>query len=357
MIVSAPRTLDEALSPEWLSAALGTRFPGVRIAEVHPGAIDARVSTNAPFQVAFDGIRPEGLPSALCLKAYFGEPGSPGHNARHVGIVETRVYRELVPQLGFRTLDAVYAEVDEEAEQGVIITADVLAQGGSFPDPRIAMSPELVSHSLEELAKLHAATWGAAPLGSAAWLAPRMEPFLAIDASVVRRSYEGPVGAGMPERVRDADRLVAAYRALAAELTAVARGGGASPGCVMHGDAHPGNLFLDAEGHLSFLDWQLTQRGAWYADVSYHLASCLTVEDRREREHDLLEHYLDALAGHGIEVPARTAAWEGYRRGMVHGLFLWSITQKTHPTITSTMLTRLAIAADDLDALEHLLAG
>jgi hypothetical protein len=45
-----PETLDEALSPGWLTAALGTRFPGVEVIEVIPGPVVSRLSTNARFR-------------------------------------------------------------------------------------------------------------------------------------------------------------------------------------------------------------------------------------------------------------------------------------------------------------------
>ena len=57
-------------------------------------------------------------------------------------------------------------------------------------------------------------------------------------------------------------------------------------------DLHLGNLFLNAAGLPCLLDWQLVQRGMWYVDVGYHIASTLTVEDRRASEHELLRHYL-----------------------------------------------------------------
>ena len=41
----------------------------------------------------------------------------------------------------------------------------------------------------------------------------------------------------------------------------------------------------------------------------------------------------------------------GLRQGIVHGFFLWSITLRVDPAITTVLLTRLGTAAADHDAL------
>ena len=68
-----PETLEHFLSPEWLSAALGMRFPGITVTDVTPGDVDQRVSTNVPFSIECAGGLPEGLSADLWGKGYFGE--------------------------------------------------------------------------------------------------------------------------------------------------------------------------------------------------------------------------------------------------------------------------------------------
>jgi Ser/Thr protein kinase RdoA (MazF antagonist) len=121
--------------------------------------------------------------------------------------------------------------------------------------------------------------------------------------------------------------------------------------CVIHGDPHVGNLFLDAAGTPSLLDWQLVQRGSWSVDVGYHIASTLTVEDRRSAERDLLLHYLDCLWSFGVEPPTWDSSWMALRRGVLHGFFLWAITTKVEPGIIEILLHRLGTAAADFSAL------
>jgi hypothetical protein len=339
-----PRTTARLLSPEWLSAALAPRFPGVRVTKVTPGPVVSRVSTNIRFHIECEGGMPDGLSPDLCAKGYFSEAGWPG---RATGVFEVSFYRELAASTGVRTLRSVYADIDPDTRHGVVITEDVVAQGGTFLDATSDYTPDQTAQSLTELARLHAATWGDAGVGAAGWLAPRIERHLEHrGVKEIRSNFEGDVGAGVPDEVRDAELLYAAYRALVEEART------ASPWAVVHGDAHVGNLYLDGGGHPSFLDWQLVQRGPWYLDVGYHIASTLTVADRRRTEEDLLRHYLDRLRAAGVEAPSRDEAWLGVRRGIIHGFYLWGITQLVDPEVTSVLEHRLGTAAADHESFK-----
>jgi Phosphotransferase enzyme family len=342
MSVPVPDTLEELLTPQWLTGALEPRFPGIQVTKVTPGPVISRVSTNARFHIECAGGMPAGLSSNLCGKGYFTDVG---RAFRHVGEPEACFYRDAAEMTGMRTLRSVYADVDPDTKHGVIITEDVVAQGATFLDARSAFTPDQAAESLGELAKLHAATWRNPAYVGASWLDPRLESFL-IQRGVadIIGNFEGPIGAGVPEEVRDAQRLVDGFRWLAKDIV------DADPWSVIHGDAHVGNLFLDATGRPSFLDWQIVQRGPWYLDVGYHLASALTVEDRRRTEQDLVRHYLDQLTAAGVDAPSWDDAWVGVRRGIIYGFFLWGITLKVDPAITTTLLTKLGTAAADHDA-------
>ena len=110
----------------------------------------------------------------------------------------------------------------------------------------------------------------------------------------------------------------------------------------------PGALVITV---LAPVGAQLVQRGMWYLDVGYHIASALTIEDRRKTEWDLLQHYLDRLATAGVDAPSWDDAVTGLRRGIVHGFFLWGITLKVDPAVTTVLLERLGTAAADHDSL------
>jgi hypothetical protein len=341
-VVPVPSTLTDLYSPSWLSSALDQRFPGVKVTEVTPGPVISRVSTNARFRIDCDGRRPSGLAANLCAKGYFS---ADGWSARKVGGIEVAFYRDLAARTGVRTLRSVYADVDPQTGHGVVITEDVVAQGATFLDATSFYTPALAEQSLSELARLHAATWLDPEVAGADWLGPRLQGHTTHrGVKEISSNFGSDVGAGVPEEVRDADRLFAAYQALTV-LT-----GQEAAWTVIHGDAHVGNLYLDAEGRPSFLDWQLVQRGPWYLDVGYHIASALSVPDRRASEKDLLRHYLDELGAGGVRVASWDDAWVGYRRGILHGFYLWAITQKVDPAVTRILQHRLGTAAADHDS-------
>jgi Phosphotransferase enzyme family len=340
---AAPETLEEGLSPAWLTAALSSRYPGVKVTGVDPGPVVSRVSTNARFLMTTEDPLPDGLSPTLCLKGYFGAYGS---LARSAGIPEAHFYRDLEPALGLRTLRCHYADVDLDAGHGVIITEDVEAHGGVFLTSATDYSADQVAESLAQLAVLHSKTWEAERWASAPWLATRLARTLeGRGLPEIRRNFEGPNGEGVPIGVRDPQRLVDAYRAMAIETESE------RPWCVIHGDTHVGNLFLDSIGRPSFLDWQLVQRGAWHLDVGYHIASTLAPDERRKHERELLTHYLECLAANGVSAPTSDEGWKAIQRGMLHGFFLWAITYKVEAPVIAVLLHRLGTAVADHDAL------
>jgi hypothetical protein len=339
--VEVPDTIDELLTPTWLNAALSLRFPRVNITKVTRGPVVERVSTNARFRIECEPEVPSGLSPTLCAKGYFSEVGRVSAQA---GVPEACFYRDLADDTGVRTLKSVWADVDPETHHGVAITEDVVAAGGRFLDALSPYSVEQVASTLGQLACLHGYAWQHPKLLSADWLVPRVGLALEVRGPTeINRNFDGPNGVGVPAEVRDTQRLIDAMRALAAREP--------GPGwTLIHGDAHVGNLFLDAEGRPGLLDWQLVQYGHWSIDVGYHIASALEPSERASTERDLLAHYLDELHGQGVNAPAFDDAWIEYRGGIAYGFFLWAITQYVQPDIIAALLRRLGTAAHELES-------
>ncbi|MDH6246482.1 phosphotransferase [Mycobacterium sp. OTB74] len=347
MNVPVPSTLHEALSAEWITAALQTRFPGIRIVAVTRGLTVDRITTNALFTIETAQPAPAQLPTQMCVKGYFNDTGRP---ICFVGEPEASFYRDAVAATGIRSLPVLWADVDPQTRHGVILSADITATGGQFLDAHSQYSPSQVAASLEQLAQLHATSWNLPAWTNVDWLAPRLGRTLqgdrqAISAERIAINLTGDNGQGIPPRWRVADRVINSYTALVENLRNHSAAAGS---CVIHGDAHAGNVFLDSEGQPAFTDWQLVQRGMWYLDVGYHIGSTLDVDARRAHERDLLTHYLDCLRRNGVrEVPTFSQAWAQLSKGILHGLYLWAITTYVDPTIIAVMLHRLGTAADD----------
>jgi hypothetical protein len=332
-----PATLEEATSAEWLSEVVGAP-----VVDVQTGEVDNRVSTNQPVHVELA----DGSSRDLWIKGYFSELG---RQFRSAGVPEAAFYRDVVGRTGVRTLRVVAAAVDFDTADNVVVTEDELGEGARFLHALDPYTSDQAAETLEQLATLHSRTWLDRQLADLPWLANRCSMYtLTRGIPDIDVNFGGPIGAGVPEEVRDSKRLYESYQLLAERVA------DESPWSVIHGDVHIGNVYLDGAGRASFCDWQLVQRGPWYLDVGYHVAAVLTVDDRRRTERDLVQHYLERLAAGGVDAPALDDAMRAVRLGMVHGFYLWGITLKVDPRKTAVLLERLGTAVADHDAFAAL---
>jgi thiamine kinase-like enzyme len=227
---------------------------------------------------------------------------------------------------------------------------DVIAADGGFCTALTPFTPSEAADGLEQLAQLHSSTPENSPAFAFGWARSFLDQISQkpiIPQSALQDLLDGSRGLRLNPAMRDAARLQAALERLAAQV----RHG---PLCLVHGDAHAGNVYRQADGRLGLVDWQILQKGSWAQDVAYHLAAVLTPEDRRRHERDLLNEYIASLKAIGGPDIDRTTAWHHYRAAMVYGLYLWAITRKVDPEITDTFVYRLGTAVDDLEAFKLL---
>lgn len=339
MTSPAPLSLEETLSPAWLGAALGAGVRAVETVETIK-----TVATKTRFRVELE----TGEHRHYCVKGLFGEgPLSAGH--ARIAQAEARFYRDFAPVPGVHTPRCRYSGIDPASGHGIIVMDDVVAAGGRFLTALEPYSPEQARRSLGQIATLHAAHWQGAGLDRHSWLRNRLVELadspLRTDAEL-QALVDDPRGEQLPGAIKDAGRIMRALRALASTA-------GARADALVHGDAHAGNLFV-LDGATSIIDWQLLQRANWGLDVAYHICSVLSVDNRRESERDLLDHYLDRLAAGGVTPPGREEAWEVYRSSVAYGYYLWSVTRRVDPPVIREFCTRLGTAVTDLETFELL---
>ncbi|HET6948872.1 MAG TPA: phosphotransferase [Acidimicrobiales bacterium] len=331
-----PLELATVLDPHWLAEALDVVDGDDRIVGVEQVGASRTVAEKVRFVVTVEGAG--GVRShALCAKAHFDD----GLNSL---LTEAHVYRDLRPRLAVRAPRAYYTGIDADAHRGLIVMDDVAALGGRFLAAHEPYSVATCRDALSQLAVLHAGTWGD-PQWDVDWLAPRisrMASLLPTDA--LQDLLDDGRGSELPAFLRDARTLQAAMRRTA-EL---------APTCVLHGDTHSGNAYLDGDGRVCWLDWQITQRGHWSIDVSYHLGTALDVETRRAQEAPLLRHYLDELRSQGVDPPSFDEAWEQYTLGFTWGYFLWVITRISSRAVVLLHIPRLGAALADHDTFRRL---
>lgn len=329
---SFPLSPEGVLDPTWLGSVLTDLRDGDRV--VATEAVGTSKTRAEKLRIAAtieaaDGTRRQ---RGYCVKAHLdGESG--------LDIMpEALFYRDVAPRLPVRLPRTPFIGYDEPATQAMIVMEDIVAAGGTFGDPHRPQSPELTRDALSQLALLHASTWGLGAVADIEWLGPKLELFLAFYGPEQLEGFLADGRAeGAPPELRSGANLVTAMR----RLDEVERT------CLLHGDTHTGNVYVDAEGRACFFDWQVTQVGNWAADVGYHLATVLSIDDRRAHEADLLRHYLAELAGAGAPAPTWDEAWDLYRRSFPYGFFLWVITQVRDRTEVMAHMPRLIAALDD----------
>ncbi len=343
----APIDLDRVLSPEWLGAALARDGAPAAVESVRVVDIFGPSATKARVELEF-GPSSTGLHQAYCIKGFFGGDAL-GYLKSGVQVTEASFYRECAAHLPIRVPDCAYAGVDPATNAGLIVMKDLITAGARFLTALEPYTVEQARGSLDQLARLHATSSTSETLARWPWVRSRIEEltqYQHVPAARVTELMAAERGEGLPEAVRDGDRIYAA-------LAALGRRSASSPACLIHGDAHAGNVFETAAG-IGLVDWQLLQRGHWSLDVAYHVAAVLTVEDRRASEEELLRHYLDRYAAYRGAAPDWSEAWARYREALAYGLFLWSITVRVDPPIIRQFIIRLGTAVADHRSMDLL---
>jgi len=231
--------------------------------------------------------------------------------------------------------------------QGIVALEDLRARDVTFARATRPMTPGQVAAGLDTLARLHGETWGRHAPG------PGAPPLLMARSSnaiwdawfaELPQMFAAPRAFAAPVALHDAERLRAAVRTYRAAVQREAK-------CLVHGDPHIGNAYIERDGTVGFVDWQVIAIGKWYHDVNYFIVSALDLPDRRAHERDLLGGYLKTLASYGGPVPGSGEAWESYRRATVYGFICWLCNPDIWqpPDVNAATFARFGMAMLDHD--------
>ena len=314
---------------------LGRRVTDVRVLGGTSGTTDR-------CRLAVTG---DDLPATVFVKTAATDTGTRffGSLAR-LGEVEVGFYRDLRPGLGIEAPQAVGAHFDSRTGRFVIVLEDLTARSATFADTRTPLSPDELASALSTLAGLHGGSHRAWP--SVGWLATNSgDALLPLVAAVLPR-----LGRRVAQRdptlvARDDALLLRGYRRWASLLDE-------GPQAVLHGDPHPGNLYLLGD-RVGLLDWQAVRRGNPVRDASYLIVLGLDVEARRRVERDLLDHYRGELVAAGGPGLSTDDVWQTHRRmsgyAYVAATFTYGLGGLQGDEIADTGLRRSVAAVDDLD--------
>jgi hypothetical protein len=355
------QSIDDA-DADWFTAALQQQLPGIRVEQAQCTRLIHGTSTKARFHLRYGGdaaarAAASGAPGSLWLKAGF-EPHSAQMGEIGIYEYEARFYSTLRPQLSVVAPRSWYSRFDAARRQGVILLEDLDARGARILTPTAAMSLPQARSGLQSLARLHARWWGSAALDAMDWLELTIRRgtasagWIALhDAAIIER-YRSQRREALGDLPLDAQRLMDASWALVDHYIPD------EPRCLLHGDAHLGNCYVDADGATGFLDWQVVRKGRWAFDVAYFLGSALEPAERRAHERTLLHDYLLQLASLGVAAPELDDAWLEYRRNMIYGLLVWFLNppdgRLQAEANNLACIRRFATAVEDLDTYRSL---
>ncbi|MDP3659496.1 phosphotransferase [Phenylobacterium sp.] len=342
-----PLTLDE-VTPEWLTQALSTRFPGVAIKGLVRDAERAGTSTSARFTLDYESRGEAGdAPDAVYVKGGFDDV-----MRRRVWaalIQEARFYAELAGELPINIPVAYFSGVDEREKQGVVILEDMTARGVRFGHITDDVTPDVIAGFVEGQAKLHAQYWGDKRLEAYRdWAEPAR--------AFQRYMYREKNWVAVHERfygdmIRDI--LPSREFALAAQDRVWAINDARTP-VLLHGDCHIGNLYFEADGAPGFMDWQCPFPSAPGHDHAELFLSALSVEDRRASEQELIRHYREVLVASGVkDAPSFDDLFLSYRQNIMHmmGFAVFNPYDMQTEQVVNAAAVRVLQAAADLDML------
>ncbi|MEO5586789.1 MAG: phosphotransferase [Novosphingobium sp.] len=342
--LAIPTTLKAVLDPAWLTQALASVSAGRQVTAVETVEVLRTVATKVRFTVTFAGAAE---PEAFCIKGLLDVDEMTARGGPTM-VREADFYTNVGPGVAVLTPICVATITDRTAMQGIVVMRDLIAAGARFCSALEPFTADEAASSLDQLAALHA---GRGMLDEMEWISPRVGELAKmqyISAETLQGMLDGPRGEGLSPAVRDAARLGAAMRSLAERDAA-------HPQFLVHGDAHAGNIFRDAQGRTGLIDWQLLQRGGWALDLAYHICAVLPVEVAEREERALLDHYLGTMRALGCDLPEREEAWRQYREAAIYGFYLWSITRRVDPPIIELFVNRLGMAVTRHDS--HALLG
>ncbi|MGE0383192.1 MAG: aminoglycoside phosphotransferase family protein [Gammaproteobacteria bacterium] len=344
----------EDLDAGWLTAALASRYPEVVVTSAVHLQVVHGAATKVKLALTYNPAgEAAGLPRLLWAKSGW-EPHSQWLTSTSaIDAREARFYRDFAAATGFNTPRCFHADFDAGG-RGIVLIEDLPARGARLGDARTAATPDEVAAMLDNLARLHARWWDTPDAPEVRMLdrpmrrgTPSTEWPLRNGPEVIARYLATARGDRVPQAVKNhPERIDAGFWAMIDDMSA------STGGVVLHGDAHPGNSFFDADGSPGFYDWQTLSFGPWGHDVAYYIASALDVDERRRSDRALLRHYLGALRSLGVrDPPGFDAAWLVMRRYIAYGLHIW-ISNPDHfqpEAVCVEMTTRLAAAAEDYD--------
>jgi Phosphotransferase enzyme family len=300
---SLPRSIND-LDVQALSAIMGRRVTSVAII-----GGDAGTSSRARLALTGDDVPASvfvKMPAETVATRLMGELGRLAHT-------EVMFYRELAPQL--TGLPASYGSAfDSLTGRFVLVLEDLAVDSCVFPDTLHPLDKDQAGKIVELLARLHATFWERLPnngsRGPLGWVYSASGDHASLLTGPLLNTSARRLAERTTIGVEDGRFIIDNYRSVAKLIDG-------QPNTVMHGDAHPGNVYF-RNGQAGLLDWQAVRRGHPGRELAYTLITGMTTADRQSCERDLLATYRHTLAAAGGPELDADELWLRYRQGALY---------------------------------------
>ncbi|MEZ5164999.1 MAG: deoxyribose-phosphate aldolase [Acidimicrobiales bacterium] len=298
----------EAITAEWMTAALAGSFPGVEVAGLT--VLDEHHGTTGRVRFGLTYADGPAGPDSVFVKL-----APPGDSQRQLvamtdmGRKEARFYDELAAEVPMRIPAAYYAAHGERTEY-IMVLEDLAAAGCTFSDRRQELSDDHAEQLITGLARVHAHFWNDPRFDAElSWLPTPMRGSLGaqlIESS--RQQFEDQ----FPPVFGDLCRLYVDHHEGICDLW------DEGPLTMIHGDCHSGNQFLD-QGTVGLYDWAVICKAPGIRDISIFLGNSCPTELRRAHQEDWIELYRRTLVECGVDAPSFDELWLAYRRTVLYG--------------------------------------
>lgn len=161
------------ISPDWLTAALAQRFPGVEVTEAKLTEELHGTASKFRMRVTYNAAGREArLPASLIVKGGFS---AHREMMAYIYELEMRFYRDLAPRLDVRVPRCFFAGNDADNGQAIVILEDLDAAGARFCRVETPLGYEQAAAQLEALAACHSRCWNSSAFetgGELGWNEP-----------------------------------------------------------------------------------------------------------------------------------------------------------------------------------------
>ena len=323
-----PVALEE-ITAEWLTAAIRQRAPEATVLAFEPINFMRTTATKVRLRLTLDeAAKRAGIPDLVILKGGF-EAHSQKVGMPEMHLKEVQAYRDVFPALKLPTPACYFADYDPEHKQGIVIMEDLVARGVTFCHALRPQNFEEASRRLRALAAFHAKTWDSVDLkpdgrfGELHEFLGNLEGFVNyhLEPETWERFNGSAQRACVSQTLLSRDWMAEAFP----KMVTFAR---SLPQCVIHGDMHLNNLYIDIDGTPGFYD-SLATTGPGMLEVAYHIAAGIDLAHRARWEGALVAIYLDELSRNGVTVIPFDEAYYQYKVLLLYGHFVW-ITNESH---------------------------